>query len=86
MLQEAGKTITDSLMEVDSKIQTFIAAAEEAKQIVGKGLSIQAALGNEKKMAFTISISIGVVCALKPFDFPFNLTTHKSAPASSISG
>lgn len=81
MLQEAGKTITDARIEVERGIQTFIAAAEEAKQITGQGLPIQGAPGNEEKMAFTIRVPVGVVCAITPFNFPFNLTAHKVAPA-----
>lgn len=81
MLQEAGKTITDARTEVERGIQTFIVAAEEAKQIVGKGLPIQSVAGNEEKMAFTIRVPVGVVCAITPFNFPFNLTAHKVAPA-----
>lgn len=81
MLQEAGKTITDARTEVERGIQTFIAAAEEAKQIAGKGLPIQGSPGNEEKTAFTIRVPVGVVCAITPFNFPFNLTAHKVAPA-----
>lgn len=79
--REAGKTITDARMEVERGIQTFIASAEEAKQITGKGLPIEAIEGNEERMAFTIRVPVGVVCAITPFNFPFNLTAHKIAPA-----
>lgn len=79
--REAGKTITDARMEVERGIQTFIASAEEAKQITGNGLPIEAIEGNEERMAFTIRVPVGVVCAITPFNFPFNLTAHKIAPA-----
>lgn len=81
MLQESGKTITDSRVEVDRGIATFIAAAEEAKQITGEGLPIETATGNNEKMAFSIRVPVGVVCAITPFNYPFNLTAHKVAPA-----
>lgn len=79
--QEAGKTIKDARAEVERGIQTFIASAEEAKRICGEGMPIQAMPGAEEKMAFTIREPVGVVCAITPFNFPFNLTAHKIAPA-----
>lgn len=79
--REAGKTITDSRAEVDRGILTFIASAEEAKQIKGEGLPIESVAGNEQKMSFTIKVPVGVICAITPFNFPFNLTAHKVAPA-----
>lgn len=79
--REVGKTITDSRAEVDRGIQTFIASAEEAKRIAGRGMPIQGQPGNDNKMAFTIRVPVGVVCAITPFNFPFNLTAHKIGPA-----
>lgn len=79
--REAGKTITDARAEVDRGIQTFITSAEEGKRISGQGLPIQGQEGNEAKMAFSIRVPVGVVCAITPFNFPFNLTAHKIGPA-----
>ncbi|MGI2327930.1 aldehyde dehydrogenase family protein [Planococcus sp. YIM B11945] len=79
--REAGKTITDARAEVDRGIQTFITSAEEAKRIAGQGLPIHGQPGNEQKMAFSIRVPVGVVCAITPFNFPFNLTAHKVGPA-----
>ncbi|NEU30123.1 aldehyde dehydrogenase family protein [bacterium LRH843] len=79
--REVGKTITDARGEVDRGIQTFIASAEEAKRITGHGMPIHGQQGNEGKMAFSIRVPVGVVCAITPFNFPFNLTAHKIAPA-----
>ncbi|MEK3906400.1 aldehyde dehydrogenase family protein [Oceanobacillus sp. FSL W7-1309] len=78
---EAGKTITDARAEVERGIQTFIASAEEAKRLSGQGLPIQGQPGNEAKMAFSIRVPVGVICAITPFNFPFNLTAHKIGPA-----
>lgn len=79
--REAGKTITDARGEVDRGIQTFINSAEEAKRIAGQGLPIQGQPGNEGKMAFSVRVPVGVICAITPFNFPFNLTAHKVGPA-----
>jgi acyl-CoA reductase-like NAD-dependent aldehyde dehydrogenase len=32
-------------------------------------------------MAFTIRVPVGVIGAIIPFNFPFNLTAHKIGPA-----
>ena len=78
---EAGKTITDARAEVERGIQTFIASAEEAKRLAGQGLPIQGQPGNDAKMAFSIRVPVGLICAITPFNFPFNLTAHKIGPA-----
>src|SRR5690606_37767309 len=79
--REVGKPITEARAEVDRGTQTFIASAEEAKRIVGDGIPIHGQPGNENKMSFSIRVPVGVVCAITPFNFPFNLTAHKVAPA-----
>ncbi|WP_235753916.1 aldehyde dehydrogenase family protein [Psychrobacillus sp. INOP01] len=79
--QEVGKPIKEARQEVDRGIQTFIASAEEAKRIVGEGMPIEGQPGNEGKVSFSIRVPKGVVCAITPFNFPFNLTCHKIAPA-----
>lgn len=81
IVQEGGKVLKDALGEVDRGIQTYIASAEEAKRISGTGIPIQGQPGQEKKLAFTIRVPVGVVGAITPFNFPFNLTAHKLAPA-----
>ncbi|UOF90296.1 aldehyde dehydrogenase family protein [Fodinisporobacter ferrooxydans] len=80
MVQEVGKVLKDARGEIDRGIQTFIAAAEEAKRIAGKGIPLGQP-GSENKMAFTIRVPVGVIGAITPFNFPFNLVAHKVAPA-----
>jgi acyl-CoA reductase-like NAD-dependent aldehyde dehydrogenase len=79
--REAGKAIKEARLEVDRGIQTFIASAEEAKRIAGNGMPIHGQAGNEEKISFSIRVPVGVVCAITPFNFPFNLTAHKIGPA-----
>ncbi|PYZ96678.1 aldehyde dehydrogenase [Alteribacter lacisalsi] len=78
---EVGKVIRDARMEVDRGIQTFLAAAEEAGRITGHTVPIENQKGNENRLAFTIRQPVGVIGAITPFNFPFNLTAHKLAPA-----
>ncbi|CAH0343860.1 aldehyde dehydrogenase family protein [Bacillus sp. CECT 9360] len=80
LVQEVGKVLKDARGEIDRGIQTLIASAEEAKRIAGTGIPLGQP-GNENKMAFTIRVPLGVIGAITPFNFPFNLTLHKVAPA-----
>ncbi|MFC0329469.1 aldehyde dehydrogenase family protein [Paenibacillus sepulcri] len=81
IVRECGKALRDARAEVERGIQTFIASAEEAKRIAGKEVPIQGQPGQEGKIAFTIRVPVGVICAITPFNFPFNLVAHKVAPA-----
>lgn len=80
LVQEVGKVLKDSRAEIDRGIQTLIASAEEAKRIAGEGVPLGQP-GNEGKMAFTVRVPVGVIGAITPFNFPFNLTVHKAGPA-----
>jgi acyl-CoA reductase-like NAD-dependent aldehyde dehydrogenase len=80
LVREVGKVLKDARAEIDRGIQTFIASAEEAKRIAGTGVPLGQP-GNENKMAFTVRVPVGVIGAITPFNFPFNLTAHKVGPA-----
>lgn len=80
MVREAGKVLKEARGEVERGIQTFIASAEEAKRITGRGIPLGQP-GNEGKMAYTIRVPVGVIGAITPFNFPFNLVAHKIGPA-----
>src|SRR4030066_731792 len=81
LAQEAGKPIRDARAEVGRAVQTFLISAEEAKRIHGEGIPVEAARGSENRMAFTIRVPAGPVCAISPFNFPLNLVAHKVGPA-----
>src|SRR3989338_2143167 len=78
---EAGKPIRDARLEVNRSIQTFIISAEEAKRIHGEGVPVKASKGSENRVAFTIRVPVGPICAISPFNFPLNLVAHKVGPA-----
>lgn len=81
LVGEVGKTIADARGEVDRAIQTLTLSSEEAKRIGGEVLPISASPGNENRMGFCMRFPIGVICAITPFNFPFNLACHKIGPA-----
>jgi acyl-CoA reductase-like NAD-dependent aldehyde dehydrogenase len=81
LAREVGKTIKDGRGEVDRAIQTLILSSEEAKRIDGEVLPISATPGAENRVGFTMRMPIGVIGAITPFNFPFNLACHKIAPS-----
>jgi acyl-CoA reductase-like NAD-dependent aldehyde dehydrogenase len=81
IVAESGFTITDAENEVTRGIQTLLISAEEAKRITGEMVPIDGAPNQENRMAFTIRLPVGVVCAITPFNSPLNTVTHKVGPA-----
>jgi acyl-CoA reductase-like NAD-dependent aldehyde dehydrogenase len=78
---EGGMAIADATTEVARTIQTLTVSAEEAKRLTGEVVPIEAAPGQSHRMAFTIRVPRGVVCAITSFNSPLNIVTHKIAPA-----
>jgi len=79
--QEAGKAWKYALSEVGRAVQTFKFAAEEAKQIHGETIPMDASEGSENRFGFYYRCPIGIIVAITPFNFPINLVAHKVAPA-----
>ena len=80
--REAGKAWKYAVAEVQRSVETFAFAAEEAKQIHGETIPMDASAFGEKRMGFYIRTPLGVVGAITPFNFPLNLVAHKVAPRS----
>ncbi|HTX61611.1 MAG TPA: lactaldehyde dehydrogenase [Methanobacterium sp.] len=78
---ETGKTIRDSMVEMERSLDTILLSAEESKRIYGETIPIDAGIGGEGALGFTVRIPVGVVCAITPFNYPVNLAIHKIAPA-----
>ncbi len=78
---EAGKALRDALAEADRGAQTFQVAAEEARRIGGEVIPMDLAPHGRGRVAFTRRYPIGPIAGISPFNFPFNLTAHKLAPA-----
>lgn len=82
ILAETGFTRSDATNDVARAYQTITQSAEEAKRIVGEMVPIQGAPNQrEDRLAFTLRMPIGVVCAITPFNSPLNTVAHKVAPA-----
>lgn len=78
---EAAKPLKLARTEVERTVQTYRFAAEEAKRIYGETIPLDAQVGAEGKFAYTKYEPIGVIAAITPFNFPFNLVAHKVGPA-----
>jgi acyl-CoA reductase-like NAD-dependent aldehyde dehydrogenase len=81
MSMEGGKPIKEARIEVARAASTILVAAEEAKRIHGEQIPVEAAVGSESRLAFTMRQPIGVICCISPFNFPAILVAHKIAPA-----
>lgn len=81
IVAESGFTVSDATVEVNRCIQTLVISAEEAKRISGEMVPVESAPGQAHRMAFTMRVPRGVICAITPFNSPLNTVTHKIAPA-----
>src|SRR5690606_2005978 len=81
LADEAGKPITAGEAELERTIATYQFAAEAAKQSTGETVPLDAAPGASGRIGFTKRVPLGVVSAITPFNFPFNLVAHKLGPA-----
>jgi acyl-CoA reductase-like NAD-dependent aldehyde dehydrogenase len=78
---EAGKPLKAARVEAERAVSTFSSAATEARKIGGDVIPMDASPAGAGKLAFTVRVPVGVVGAISPFNFPFNLVAHKVAPA-----
>ncbi|MCC5807858.1 MAG: aldehyde dehydrogenase family protein [Opitutales bacterium] len=78
---EVGKPIKDSRGEVTRLIETFQIAAEEAVRPRGEMLNLEISERSRGYRGWTQRVPIGPCSFISPFNFPFNLTAHKVAPA-----
>lgn len=81
---EAGKPIVAGLAEIDRTIATYQFAAEGAKQAKDETVPMDAAPGAGDRIGWTKREPLGVISAITPFNFPFNLVAHKLGPAFAV--
>ncbi len=78
---EAGKPMKAARVEASRAQSTFTMAAVEARKLAGDVVPMDASPAGTDKLALTLRVPIGIVGAISPFNFPFNLVAHKVAPA-----
>ena len=84
MALEAGKPLSAGLIEMERTIATYQFAAEGAKQAMGETVPMDAAPGAGDRIGWTKREPLGVIAAITPFNFPFNLVAHKLGPAFAV--
>ncbi|MBN6187874.1 aldehyde dehydrogenase family protein [Aneurinibacillus sp. BA2021] len=78
---EAAKPITVARGEIARTIETYQFAADEARRLHGETIPMDASAMGENRIAYTVRTPLGIVGAITPFNFPFNLVAHKLGPA-----
>ncbi|WP_433959183.1 aldehyde dehydrogenase family protein [Cytobacillus horneckiae] len=78
---ESGKPIKAARGEMLRTVETYRLAAEEAKRLYGETIPMDASAGGTGRIGLTWKEPLGVVVAITPFNFPFNLVAHKLGPA-----
>ncbi|WP_332649113.1 aldehyde dehydrogenase family protein [Lysinibacillus sp. 54212] len=84
LAHEAAKPISAGLIELDRTIATYQFSAEAAKGSTGETVPMDAAPGVTDRIGYTKRVPLGVVSAITPFNFPFNLVAHKLGPAFAV--
>lgn len=77
MTREEGKTLKDSLGEVQKSINILEFMAGEGRRIAGETLPSEL----PKNFAYTLKQPLGVVAAIAPWNFPVSIPVWKIAPA-----
>lgn len=78
---EASKPITAARTEIARTIETYQFAADEARRLRGETIPMDASAMGGNRIAYTMRKPVGIVGAITPFNFPFNLVAHKLGPA-----
>lgn len=82
MMKEIGKPLKSSVSEITRTAEYFEATAEAGLQQEGKAIFGDSFKGfSRDKMSMTYKVPLGVILCIGPFNYPFNLTGSKIAPA-----
>lgn len=77
---ETGKTVRESVAEVDTLLRVFRGYIEKANHFYGITLPDSQA-DFENDIIFTRREPLGVIVLVVPFNFPIDLFSHKAAPS-----
>ncbi|MEX2486865.1 MAG: aldehyde dehydrogenase family protein, partial [Nitriliruptoraceae bacterium] len=78
---ETGFTLADARTELARAGDTLRLCAGEARRLSGEEIPVSATPGSEHRLAFTMRVPVGIVCAIAPFNAPLNTVAHKVGPA-----
>ncbi len=80
MCEEGGKPIEQCRTEVAANAAIFRIYASAANTFYGHSLPFNAEVRSQGDVAFTIHEPLGVFACIVPFNYPFELAAHKTAP------
>ena len=75
--RENGKTINESLIEIDSAIYEMEFQIHQGLRLYGNAIPTH----RKSAMAFTMKVPLGVVAIITPWNFPLNVACRKMTPA-----
>jgi acyl-CoA reductase-like NAD-dependent aldehyde dehydrogenase len=78
---EAGKPLKTARAEAGRCVDTLTFSAVEARKLSGGTVPMDASSAGAGKLGVMMRVPYGVVGAISPFNFPFNLVAHKLGPA-----
>ncbi|MFX0077453.1 MAG: NADP-dependent glyceraldehyde-3-phosphate dehydrogenase [Candidatus Hermodarchaeota archaeon] len=82
MMKEIGKPLKSAVSEILRTSEFFEATAEAGLQQEGEAIYGDSFKGfSRDKMSITYRVPLGVILCIGPFNYPFNLTGSKIAPA-----
>ncbi len=82
LMKEIGKPIKSAISEITRTADIFNATADFASQISGETIMGDIFKGfTRETISMTYRVPLGVVLCIGPFNYPFNLTGSKIAPA-----
>lgn len=81
LASENAKPLKAARAEIVRTAETYKFAAEEAKRLHGETVPLDAAKNGKGRFGYTKREPLGVVAAITPFNFPFNLVAHKLGPS-----
>jgi glyceraldehyde-3-phosphate dehydrogenase (NADP+) len=82
LMKEIGKPLKSAISEIKRTADIFNGIADAAPQIVGETIMGDAFEGfTRDKISMTYRVPLGLILCIGPFNYPFNLTGSKIAPA-----
>ncbi|MBY9007241.1 MAG: NADP-dependent glyceraldehyde-3-phosphate dehydrogenase [Candidatus Lokiarchaeota archaeon] len=82
LMNENGKPLKSAISEIKRTALIFNATAEAKSELVGTTMTGDILEGGSReKISITYRVPLGVVLCIGPFNYPFNLTGSKIAPA-----
>jgi acyl-CoA reductase-like NAD-dependent aldehyde dehydrogenase len=78
---ETGKPIKFAIIEIARCVETIRATALSVLSVTGETIATDIMPSGRSSMSYFKRVPVGVVVAITPFNFPFNLVAHKLAPA-----